>query len=95
VPQLPQVIIRVALGVQGPWPMQVPADHWQLALQVSVSLPQLPHPTVRVLLGAHGPSLAQGPNAPQVPSEPQVRPREPQLPHAIVCTAPGEQPLQP
>jgi hypothetical protein len=44
-----------------PVPAHAPADHWQLALHVSVSVPQLPHATVRVLPGRHAPWAPQTP----------------------------------
>ena len=43
------------LAAHAPWPVQLPRVHWQLALQVSVSVPQLPQVSERVAPGAHVP----------------------------------------
>jgi hypothetical protein len=84
VPQLPHAC--VAPGLQ-PLIWQAPATHWQLLLQVSISVEQAAHWTVRVAPGMH-PSFWQVP-AVHMQLAPHTSIEVPQLPHALMRVAFG------
>lgn len=84
--------MRTSVGAQTPSPSQVPVDHAQASVHVSVRVPQCPQIEAAFAPGTQAPvSPAQALKSDQRPSPLHTRVCVPHLPHAVVSATPASQ----